>query len=1021
MASLFDAYERSSSDCLHQSRWISALAFCVVAFCTLSVSPVVHSKDIELLESFAGNLDFMLKGNTFRTGGDVNGCAPLSSSSASLDLPAGSSIRAAYLYWSGSGSEDTSVSLNGSPVNSDVTYDSEAANLTFYSARANITGRIQSNGIYTVSGLEYDDSATYCNVGGAYGGWALLVIFENNNEPFRVVNLYDGYQSYQGSSITLNPSNFQVSQNPAVEQGSIGLITWEGDTGNSQELNGFAESVVFNGNTLQDASNPPNNQFNSFSNTTPGDTSGVDLDSYPIGQFLTPGQTNVTTTYSSGQDLVFLTAEIVSIPNVPVSDLALGISGPSQVSRGADVTVTFNTTNNGPLDAPTGSVIRFPINDGVSLTGSAGNNWSCLASNGEVVCTYDAVITSGDQAPTLSVTLSTAATTQSEFTVDASLEGINFDNRLDNNRRNLTIQLRDADLSNSVKDVVDLNGGRVEPGDTLRYTIDIVNGSNFDATDITLNDSLPASISSFNVVSPPAGSTDNSQPSPAGDNSSGLVLINDISIAANTSVSVIIDAVISATAQDGSTITNEATVGNPFSNTTVRSPTVVVSNAFNNSGNKPLYLQPNSTLRRIADTSGDFQVINGGQTVEWTLTPALQTDLRLDYSNGIPLTLLLQNDFPTGLGNARYQHELEISLVRVRNGDRFEIANIAGAITLSDASSGQITTVVGTLGVVNEAVLLTGDELRLSITQDVPLEFRGNRRRLRVYASNNGEASRIDLTSNTVISVDRVAVFDNSFPNGNEVSILYPGFPYFIRAQVTDPFGAYDITDTRLTIDTASGDQPVSLEDMQTVETTSASITAEYQYTTPEVAQSEDYIFTVRADEGFEGTVFNTRSTRVPLIQPARLTLDKSLKVIEDPINLTANPKAIPGAVVQYQLKVTNTGEGTTDNDTVTITDELPQNTIFFVGTDASVNPLTFVDGSPASTLTINFENLTSANDDVEFSNNNGTTFDYQPTANAEGFDPLISDVRVRFTGAMPGSDQDSSPEFSIFYKVKVN
>ena len=71
--------------------------------------------------------------------------------------------------------------------------------------------------------------------------------------------------------------------------------------------------------------------------------------------------------------------------------------------------------------------------------------------------------------------------------------------------------------------------------------------------------------------------------------------------------------------------------------------------------------------------------------------------------------------------------------------------------------------------------------------------------------------------------------------------------------------------------------------------------------------------------------------------------------------------------------------------------------------------------------LTLNFENLTSTADDIEFSNNNGTTFDYQPTPDAEGFDALITDIRIRLGGSMPGTDEDGSPEFSIFYQVKVN
>jgi uncharacterized repeat protein (TIGR01451 family) len=157
------------------------------------------------------------------------------------------------------------------------------------------------------------------------------------------------------------------------------------------------------------------------------------------------------------------------------------------------------------------------------------------------------------------------------------------------------------------------------------------------------------------------------------------------------------------------------------------------------------------------------------------------------------------------------------------------------------------------------------------------------------------------------------------------------------------------------------------------------------------------------------------------MLQPAQLSMNKSLQVTSDPINGSANPKAIPGALIEYQLTVTNGGEGTADTDTVTITDSLPADTAFFVGTDPSVSPVTLTEGATASTLTLNFENLTSTTDDVEFSDNNGTTFDYQPTPDAEGFDPLITDVRIRLGGTMPGTDEDGSPEFSIFYQVKVN
>ena len=995
-------------------------------------SQSLSNGEILLRDSLAGNLSYELLGGHFRQGED--GCQPpLASSSDSITLPAGSSVEAAYLYWSGSGNADNTATFNGAQVTAGYTYEQSIVRggngSIYYSSRANVTNLVNGSGNYTVSGVNFNRSANpYCQTGTAYGGWALLIVYENDAEPLRVVNLYDGFRSLRGESITLVPDNFVIAQDAQNLGAKHAHITWEGDAGNSNSFNGQNEALVFEGNSLTDANNPTNNQFNSFSNVK-GNSPGVDIDDFQVGQYLTPGDTSVTTTYSSGQDRVFLSAEIVSIPNEPVSDLILDTSAPARISRGADAAFTFTATNNGPLEAPTGTVIRVPLNDGLTLKSFAGTGWNCVINSGEVECTYSSPIPVGDQAPALTLTLDTTATTQTQITGDASLEGVNFDNRLANNSDDLTVQLQDANLSTSVKNVLDLNGGQVLPGDTLRYTMNITNSSNFNATAVTLNDPMPALISSFSVFSRPGGSTDNSQPAPAGTNGTGLVLINDLSIPAGASVSVVVDAVISSGAQDGQTITNVATVGNPAVNYTITSPTVTINNALDNSGNKPLYLQPDSTLTRIADTSGNFQVINDQQTVQWTLTPALQTDLELDYSSPIPVTLRLENNLTAGQGaNNEYQHNVTVSLIRVSNGVSTTIASDTqqvGLLTVANTSAAEsVRTFQFDMAISSAETLLAGDALRLAVTQSriggSAVRF-PQYRNMRVYSSDNGVVSLVALTSNTVISVDLVTIYDNTYPEGNQVTSLNPGTSYYVRAEVTDPFGAYDVTNTRLTVNTAAGEVPVSLAVMSSVATTPSTVTVEYPYTTADDAQSGDWMFTVRADEGYEGTVFNVRTVTVPLLQPAQLAMNKTQLVTEDPLNGTTNPKAIPGARIQYQLSVTNSGEGTTDSDTVMITDSLPADTAFFVGTDASVSPITLVDGATASTLTMNFESLTSATDDVEFSNNNGTTFDYQPTPDAEGFDPLITDIRIRLTGSMPGTDEGSNPEFSIFYQVKVN
>jgi len=992
------------------------------------------SGEIVLRDSLAGNLNYELLGGHFRQG--ERGCqAPLNSSADSVTLPAGSTVKAAYLYWSGSGFADNTAILNGQQVTAGYTYeesypiptDAGPINSWAYSARANVTSRVTGGGTYTVSGVNFDRTQTpYCDFATAYGGWAMLIVYENASEPLRVVNLYDGFKSYRGNSITLAPDNFIISQNAAQLGAKHAHITWEGDAGNSQGFNGQNEQLVFEGVSLTDGNNPTNNQFNSFSNVK-GNTPGVDIDDFQVGQYLTPGDTSVTTTYSSGQDLVFLTAEVISIPNEPVSDLELTTSAPARVSRGADVTFTFTAKNNGPLVAPTGTELTIPLNDGATFEGFTGTGWSCEPAATLITCTYNADIPVGASAPALNVTLGTSNTSQPTLSGDAVLDGVNFDNKSANNTNDITVTLQDANLSSSVKRVLDLNGGQVLPGDVLRFTMDITNSSNFNATDISLSDPMPALISSFQVFRRPAGSTDNSQPAPAGANGAGVVQIDNLSINAGATATIIVDAVISAGAQDGESITNVATVGNPAVNTTITSPTVTINNALGNSGNKPLYLQPDSTLTRIADTTGNYQLVNDQQTVTWALAPALQTDVTLDYSQPIPVTLRLQNDLTAGQGsNNEFAHNITLNFVANRNGARTVLASATGQVALLTAANTQASDSIRTfqfdMAIQNGIALLAGDVLQLEVTQS---RVGGSAnfpqyRNMRVYSSDNGITSLLALTSNTVINVEQVALYDAAYPDGAQLTTINPGQAYYVRAEVSDPFGAYDITATRITITTPEGNVPASLAVMSGVDASDATVTAEYPFSSPADAISGDWQFTVRADEGYEGTVFNELTETVTLVQPAELTMSKTMQVISDPLNNASNPKAIPGAVVEYTLQITNDGEGAADSDSITITDKLATGTDFYVGTDAATSPVTLTDGDPTSALTLNYENLTASTDGLEFSQDGGVTFDYQPSADANGFDPLITDIRIRLTGTMPGADENGTPGFSINYKVKV-
>ena len=135
------------------------------------------------------------------------------------------------------------------------------------------------------------------------------------------------------------------------------------------------------------------------------------------------------------------------------------------------------------------------------------------------------------------------------------------------------------------------------------------------------------------------------------------------------------------------------------------------------------------------------------------------------------------------------------------------------------------------------------------------------------------------------------------------------------------------------------------------------------------------------------------------------LSVLKTSAVFSDPVNDVTDPKAVPGAVMEYSILVSNTGVSDTDNDSVVITDNVPPETKFCLADLAGggSGPIRFIDGANASDLTYSFTGLGDAGDDLSFSNDNGATYTYSPTADADGCDSAITNFRVIPDGNFAG------------------
>ena len=151
------------------------------------------------------------------------------------------------------------------------------------------------------------------------------------------------------------------------------------------------------------------------------------------------------------------------------------------------------------------------------------------------------------------------------------------------------------------------------------------------------------------------------------------------------------------------------------------------------------------------------------------------------------------------------------------------------------------------------------------------------------------------------------------------------------------------------------------------------------------------------------------------------LVLQKNVATIDDPVNGVTNPKAIPGANVQYTIRLTNQGPGAVDTDTVVISDPFPPDLELFVnglGAPGS-GPVEFIDGSPVSGLTYTFGGLGDGTDDLEF-DDGSLNFTYTPVPDVDGYDSSVTAIRANPKGIFDASGGGGDPSFEFRFRMRV-
>lgn len=453
--------------------------------------------------TFVGNVNFVGTGGSLRSQPNTgNACAIVVSNTQALSgIPAGATISAAYLYWAKSGNAaDNTITFQGSNVNASRTFSETFVNggntYRFFSGFADVTSFVNTtrNGNYTFGGLTISNGNPWCATQAVLGGWALVVVYSDASEKERVINIYDGFQYFWNSSITLNPSNFVVSSAAGID-GKIGHISWEGDP----TITGANEFLRFNGTTLTDANNSATDQYNStFSHlgaliSTP--TYGVDFDVYDISSYLTQGDNSATALYSAAGDLVILSAEIISV-TCQAADLSISKSHSGSFVSGGTADYTITVTNNGP-NSETGIVtVTDVLPAGLTYNSFSGTGWSVDTSAAPTILfTYDcssSPLASGSSLPALTMTVNVGAAAVPNVSNTATVASdTTFDpDSSDNSDTDAAAVSAGADIA-VTKSVDDSTPG---VGDTIVYTITATNTGATNTTNVALNDDLPTGV-----------------------------------------------------------------------------------------------------------------------------------------------------------------------------------------------------------------------------------------------------------------------------------------------------------------------------------------------------------------------------------------------------------------------------------------------------------------------------------------------------------------------------------------------
>ena len=310
--------------------------------------------------------------------------ATFDSSTSNLNLPAGSTVLFAGLYWggdySGNGSNAAPNSSNRNKVLFKAPGDSAYRNVSSsvldesssssgrYQAFADVTSIVAAAGAgtYTTANVQAGKGTDH------YAGWTLVVAYRDTTQPARNLTVFDGLVTVNSTGgATIPVSGFKTPPAGPVRT-TLGFITYEGDLG----IEG--DGANLNGTPLTDAENPQTNFFNStVSNKGTRVTAknpdypnqlGIDSDLFNANGFLANNATSANIQVTTSGDVylpgVLTFATELFAPKIDQAKTVTDVNGGS-VEPG-DVLEYKVTGSNTGQDGAVGFTLRDPIPAGTT-------------------------------------------------------------------------------------------------------------------------------------------------------------------------------------------------------------------------------------------------------------------------------------------------------------------------------------------------------------------------------------------------------------------------------------------------------------------------------------------------------------------------------------------------------------------------------------------------------------------------------------------------------------------------------